>query len=160
VTTDAERNALTRIATSTSADDLKKIMKNAKAVSQLVYHAAFRRLIDISTEHKNDPVARACWKMVHTVEQIRRENGRSVYRMNRLRPKIERDGERAALDYCANNRTDGFQEILDYKMPEYTAEAIVLGYLEEFSEATKTAARKRLADEGINPAIYEGRPLI
>lgn len=156
-----ERAALDRISASTSEADLKAYLKNAKGKSAVVHRAAFDRLVAVSVGEHTDPVAKACWTMIYTVEQIRRELGRPVARMNRLRPKVEREGERAALAYCALNETDGFREILDYGLPQYTAEAIVLGYPEVFPDETlRATARQRLSSSGVDPARYEGVPLI
>lgn len=156
-----EQRALDHLATQTSLDDVRKLMRNARDISPVVYRAAFERLVELSTQESNDPVARACWKMVHTIEQIRRETGRKVWRMNRLRPKIDREGERAAHTYCARNQTDGFQEVLDYGLPEYTAEAIVLGYPSEFSDADLLEiARERLEASGIDASQFVGKPLV
>lgn len=64
--------------------------------------------------------------MVHTVEALRRLKARKVWRKPRMRPKIERDGEVGPREYSALNRTDGFDEVLAYGLPELAAEAIVL----------------------------------
>jgi len=69
--------------------------------------------------------------------------------MNRMRPKIERDGEIAALEYCALSETDGFEEIMNYGTPELTAEAIVLRHPRHFSPAARSAARTRLQHAGV-----------
>lgn len=94
--------------------------------------------------------------MVHTVEEIRRDGGRKVWRMQRMRPKIEREGERAALEYCATHPTNGFQEVIDYGLPEFTAEAILLSFPEAFtSEESRALARAHLVSAGIDPSLYE-----
>ena len=156
-----EKKALDRLGTQTSVDDVQKVMRNARNTSIVVYRAAFKRLVELSTLGASDPVARACWKMVHTIEQIRRENRRKVWRMNRLRPKIEREGAKAALAYCAMSETDGFTEVLEYGLPEYTAEAIILGYPAEFSDPElQKSAMKRLKEAGIEPSQFIGKPLV
>lgn len=87
--------------------------------------------------------------MVHAVEALRRLNGRKVTRMHRMRPKIEKDGEIGALEYCALNKTDGFDEVMEYGMPELTAEAIVLRHASHFSAIALLAARARLEGSGV-----------
>ena len=78
-----------------------------------------------------------------------------------MRPKIEREGEKAALAYCAMSETDGFTEVLDYGLPEYTAEAIILGYPTEFSDPElQKSAMKRLEEAGIDPSRFVGKPLV
>ena len=89
--------------------------------------------------------------MVHTIEGVRKELGRPVWRMNRLRPKIEKDGEIAALEYCARNRTDGFDEVLKYELAEFTAEAIILRFPDTFTdENLREIARTRLVEAGVD----------
>ena len=95
-----------------------------------------------------------CWVMINTVEELRREEirrgaGRKVWRMNHLRPKIDREGEVAALEYCALKETEGFREVLGYGLPELTAEAIVLRHPETFGERVRQVARDRLTREGV-----------
>ncbi len=145
-----EQRALEQIAVSTSVDNLRARLKNARGKSQVVYRATLDRLARVSAGNVDDPVARACWEMVYTIEEIRRESGRKVWRMHRLRPKIEREGEIAALDYCARNETDGFDEVLGYGLPQLTAEAIVLRYRENFADETLRAARDRLSGAGVD----------
>jgi hypothetical protein len=130
--------------------DLRAMMRNARGRSEPVHRAALLRLVEVSASDQADPVAHACWSMVFTIEEIRRENGRKVWRMHRLRPKIEKDGERAALEYCARNLTDGFSEVLGYSLPHLTAEAIVLRYPDAFAVDTLEHARTRLTNAGID----------
>lgn len=153
--TEIEQRTLAEIAESNSVDDLRRRVGNATGKSEVVRLAAFARLISVSASDQSDPVARACWEMVYTIEEIRRENGKS-WRMNRLRPRIEREGEHASLEYCARNRTDGFQEVLDYGLPEYTAEAIVLSFPDAFSDTKlRKIASDRLSEAGIDPTRFD-----
>jgi hypothetical protein len=154
-----EREALDRLAGRESIEEISQIMKNARGRSPAVYRAAFRRLVEVSAKDATNPIARACWEMVHTIEGVRKEAGRSAWRMNRLRPKIEREGEKAALEYCARNRTDGFDEVLEYGLPEFTAEAIVLRFPDDFTDPTlREIARDRLADAGVDVDAAVARP--
>lgn len=147
--TDNEERALARIAMELDPASLLAYARNAQEKSPAVARAAVRRLAAISAKHTPGTVENACWAMVHTVEATRRLNGAKVARMNRMRPKIDKDGEVAALEYCALRETDGFAEIMAYGMPELTAEAIVLRYPDDFSEAAKAAARSRLRQAGV-----------
>jgi hypothetical protein len=144
-----EKKALSYIATETDAEALLRMALNVRERSPVVEKAALRRLADVSAKHAPGTVEHACWQMVHAVEALRRLTGRRVARMNRMRPKIEKDGEIGALAYCALNRTDGFDEIMAYGMPELTAEAIVLRFSEYFSSTVLDGARKRLEQAGV-----------
>lgn len=147
--TENETKALTRIATTTDPGALRQIAANAHGTSQIVEKAALRRLVAVSAKDAPGTVEHDCWAMVHAVEELRRLNGRKVSRMNRMRPKIEKEGEIAALEYCALNETDGFVEVMDYGTPELTAEAIVLRHRGHFSPAAIKAARARLELAGV-----------
>lgn len=147
---DFEARALARIAEETNADTLLAYAGNAQGKSPVVERAALRRLAQVSAKYDVGTVENACWAMVHTVEATRRLKGRKVARMNRMRPKIEKDGEISALEYCALNETEGFAEVMAYGMPELTAEAIVLRYASQFSAAARTAARRRLTEVGVD----------
>lgn len=149
--TQEEERRIAWIATATSTDQLRSTIRNARGKSDAVYRATFARLVQVSASDYADPIARACWEMVHTVEEIRREAGRKVWRMHRLRPNIEREGERAALEYCARHPTEGFDEVLGYGLPEFTAEAIVLRFPDSFAEDTLRTAWDRLTAEGLDP---------
>jgi hypothetical protein len=148
--TKAEADALARIALSTDPEALRNMAANARGKSEAVERAANRRLASVSAQHEPGTVEHACWSMVHAIEELRRVNGRKVSRMNRLRPKIEKDGEVAALAYCVLNETDGFAEVMQYGTPELAAEAIALSHPTHFSEAVLATARARLEREGVS----------
>ncbi|MDG5748716.1 hypothetical protein P8Q88_11085 [Qipengyuania sp. XHP0207] len=146
-----EQQAIDRLVHQTSPEDIRRVMENARDKSPAVHKAAFRRLVEVSAQDADDPISKACWEMVYTVEGIRKQLGRPVWRMNRLRPKIEKDGEIAALEYCARNRTDGFDEVLEYELAEFTAEAIILRFPDTFTdENLRGIARTRLVDAGVD----------
>ncbi len=86
--------------------------------------------------------------MVETVEQIRRDRGTAA-RMSRLRPVAQTRGEREALRSCVSREKPGFREVLDYGLPELTAEAIVIRRAAEFDDALVAIAVARLRDAGI-----------
>lgn len=75
--------------------------------------------------------------------------------MNRLRPKILKEGAVEALAYCARNRTEGFDEVIAYGMPELTAEAIVLSMPEAFPDKIlRQIASDRLTAAGVDAARF------
>lgn len=118
---------------------------------------ARRRLAELAPSAPDNAVAGSLehdfWSMVDTVEQIRRDRGRTVWRMNRLRPIAEHQGVLEALARCIQEETPGFREILDYDLPELTAEAIALRHGEQFSPELLIIARNRLTDAGVTAAI-------
>ncbi|APE29091.1 hypothetical protein BMF35_a2262 [Aurantiacibacter gangjinensis] len=57
----------------------------------------------------------------------------------------------AALEYCARNRTEGFDEVLEHELAEFTAEAIILRFPETFTDKNlREIARTRLVEAGVN----------
>lgn len=130
---------------------LRRMIANARGESEAVAQAALRRLVSLSTAHEAGTIEYDCWAMIHTVEELRRLAGRS-WRMNRLRKKIERDGEIEALRYCASKETGGFSEVLGFGLPDLTAEAIVQRHPDVFDERIRATASARLK------AAIEGAP--
>jgi hypothetical protein len=148
-TTYDEARLLAWIEAATDPKALRQLAQNAASTSSNVERAALRRLAHIAPQHAPGTVPHACWSMVHAVEELRRRAGRKVWRMNRMRRKIEKDGEVAALEYCALRETEGFSEVLAYGVPELTAEAIVIRHSDAFSKEAVAAARERLAQAGV-----------
>lgn len=143
--TPKETKALATIERTFDAARLRQTMLNARGRSETVEKAAFNRLISVSAgAESQDLLARECWEMVFAIEELRRLAGRKVWRMNRLRPTIEEKGVVAALEYCALNQTDGFEEVLAYGREDLLAESIVLRHPDRFSGEAVEAARRRL----------------
>ncbi|MCW4117031.1 hypothetical protein NPA31_018890 [Aurantimonas sp. MSK8Z-1] len=147
--TEMEKKALARIEIEADPDRLLTMIRNAHGKSSVVERAAIRRFAEVSAKNSPGTVEHDCWRMVHVIETLRELKGRRPY-MGRLRPKIKADGEVTALAYCALNRTDGFGEVMEYGMPELTAEAIVLQHPGRFGPDVPSAARKRLAEAGVH----------
>ena len=149
--TSQEAGALALIATASDPDKIRRIADKARGISELVERAALRRIIELESRGEVGTVEHDCWSMILAVEAIRRQVRGKKSPMNRLRPKIAREGEVAALEYLARNRSDGFQEVLEYGMPELTAEAIVIRHgSPTFSETAVRMARKRLEEAGLD----------
>jgi len=149
-TKNQEAAAIARIENCDDPKALRRYLANARGKSKSVEMAALRRLAWVSAKHHAGSVQHACWVSVHVVEELRKLSGRKVSRMNRMRPKIEKDGEVAALTYCILKETDGFPEIMDYGMPELTAEAIALQYPDSFDVDVLRIAKDRLAQRGVD----------
>lgn len=140
-----ETKALATIDKTFDVARLRQIMRNAHDRSEAVEKAAFNKLVSVSAgAESEDPLARECWEMVFAIEELRRIAGRKVWRMNRLRPTIEEKGVVAALEYCALNETDGFEEVLAYGRADLLAESIVLRHQDRFSSDAIEAAQRRL----------------
>lgn len=148
--TAAEVKALEHVDGTSDPEALLSIARNATGRSEAVKQAALRRIARVSAKHAPGTVEHACWEMVHAVEALRRLDGRKVWRMHRMRSKIDRDGEVNALAYCASKRTEGFDEVMAYGVPELAAEAIVLRFAKAFTPDVLAAARRRLEGAGFS----------
>jgi hypothetical protein len=147
-----EARALALIARSDDAERIRGIARNARGKSDLVERAALRRLVALESRGAPGTVENDCWGMILAVEEIRRQVRGRKSPMNRLRPKIAREGERAALEYLALHESDGFREVMEYGVPELSAEAIVIRHGEPtFSAKAIAAARHRLETAGYDP---------
>ena len=144
-----EQMALAAIETETDVDKLLQLIKNARGKSMVVEKAAFEKLVQLQNTHQLGTVESACWQMVHSIETLRKINRRKASPMKRMRPKIEKDGEIGALAYCVAKGTQGFEEIMSYGLPQFTAEWMVLKYPQHFDDATRSKARDRLALRGV-----------
>lgn len=142
--TTPENRALAQVDRITDPALLREMLKNARGQSDALVEAVLRRLVSLSTAHDAGTVEYDCWAMIHTIEELRRLEGRT-WRMNHLRGKIERDGEVEALRYCASKETEGFSEVLGFGLPDLTAEAIVQRHPDVFDEKVRSAAHARLA---------------
>lgn len=146
----AEERALKSVQNINDVGELRKMLANVRGKSEQLERAVFEKLIDVAAgAESDDALARDLWKMVFAVEELRRMAGRPVWRMNRLRPKIESDGAAAALAYCAMNKTEGFDEVLSYGRPDLLAESIALRHADRISEEVLSAAKRRLAEHDL-----------
>jgi hypothetical protein len=147
-----ETSALAVIAASDDVEKVRGIARNARGKSDLVERAAIRRIVVLESRGEPGTVEHDCWGMILAVEEIRRQVRGRKSPMNRLRPKIAREGETAALEYLALHESDGFREVLDYGVPELSAEAIVIRHgTPTFSAKAVAAARNRLQEAGYDP---------
>jgi len=144
--TEAEDRAVQQIAKQTDAKRLRQQAENARGKSELVEKAAIRRLAQIASTHKPGTVEYECWAMINTTEELRRLAG-AASRM-KIRPKITKLREIAALEAAAMSETEGFAELIAFGAPELTAEAIVLRFPQHFTIQAQSASRKRLHEAG------------
>lgn len=147
-----EQRALEYVAFCSDVDKVRSIARKAHGKSDVVERAALRRIVELESKGTPGTVEYDCWQMILAVEEIRRQVRGRKSPMNRLRPKIEREGETAALEYLALHESDGFREVLEYELPELSAEAIVIRHGQPaFSAKAVDAARQRLANAGYDP---------
>ncbi len=145
-----EMRALANVEACDDLAALRTILKNARGKSEAVEKAAFAKIVRVSAGGQDDKVARDCWEMIYAVEELRYLDRGKRAPMHRLRRKIQNDGERASLEYLALNKSEGFQEVVNYGFPELLAEKIVLKHgSPTFSAKAVAAAKRRLEEAGL-----------
>jgi hypothetical protein len=86
-------------------------------------------------------------------EALTAESGQTK-RLSRTKQKLKRAGVKQTLADLAVSPTPslGFIKLVEFKMADMSAEALILKYKAEFDEETVGAARKRLAEHGVELA--------
>lgn len=144
---------LSAIAATDDADRLRQFRENAqKNGVDEVADAAFRRLIEIVSSETPGTLEHDFCSMVTAFEEHRRFDRGKKSPMHRTREKVARVGIHQTLADFATDRkpTAGFEQLLEWGMPELTGEAIVLRHQSEFEPEVTAAARRRLEDAGID----------
>lgn len=145
--------AMRAVATSTDAEQLKRLMERARAMEvSEVYNSAFAKLLSLLPEDAPGTVEHDLWKSIHALEQVRSEEAGKTIRLSRTRQKLKRVGVMKLLEDFATDTasTEGFDMLIERALPELTGEAIVLRHPQHFSEAAVSAARTRLENVGVD----------
>lgn len=148
-----EREALERIPTMDDAAKLRTMRLNALRLgSAQVADAVFQRLVRIVPGEKPGSVEHDFWTSIHAHEEMLTEKNGKATRMSRTRQKATKEGVVKVLEAFATaaKPADGFQMLLDRKMPELTGEAVILRHPEAFAPSVVEAARRRLAGAGVD----------
>lgn len=116
-----------------------------------LYHAAFRRLCELSGGAHDDTVAFEFWRAIVALEEILSEARGKTVRLGRTRPKIKLVGELRTIEdlVLAPRESEGFRLLVEHGLGDLTAEYIVLRYPDRFSPAAAAAARERLEGAGV-----------
>lgn len=144
---------LNLIAGCEDSDKLRTWIDNARQGGQsAIAEAAFRRLIAVLAQEEPGTVEYDFWQTIHAFEHILKEERGRTTRLSRTRQKVARVGEIETLRSWAvsTKGTDGFDMLIERKMPELTGEAIVLRHAHKFDGAVVAAARARLEGAGVN----------
>lgn len=132
---------------------LRQWIDNAhKSNANEIEDAAFRRLIEISPMETDGPLERDMWRSIYALEQVLSLERSRTTRLARTRQKIARVGMFQTVSDLASAKkiSEGFQMLISRKMPELTAEAVVLRHPEEFPADVIASAREKLESEGID----------
>jgi hypothetical protein len=134
------------------ATKLRNLMANAKKLGRDdVYFDAVRQIARIEGQNIADPLeADFAITMKALEEALTAESGQTK-RLNRTRQKLKRAGVKQTLADLAVSPTPslGFMKLVEFKMGDMSAEALILRYKSEFDDETVGAARKRLEEHGV-----------
>jgi hypothetical protein len=156
VTSSAENKALAAIEDLEDTSRLRAFMVNAKSRSDVVYDAAFQRLVTVQAKGPVGSAERDLWKVIHAIEELKREDSGKTVRLSYLRRDIEKLGIIPAINKLVSKPgpSERFQELIERGYPQLTAEAVVLKHPADFSPQSVELSEKRLRDAGIDPAIF------
>lgn len=148
-----ERAALDRIPAMDDPAKLRTMRLNALRLgSTEVADAVFQRLVRIVPGEEPGSVEHDFWTSIHAQEEMLSEKNGKATRLTRARQKATKEGVLKVLEDFATAKqpTDAFQMLVDRKMPELTAEAVILRHPESFDASVVEAARARLVEAGVN----------
>ena len=132
---------------------LRRYMKNAKDRDMnVVYEAAFERLIAVQPSVQVGTVAHDVWRSVHALEEIRTEEERKTVRLSRTRQAIRNKGEiRTVLDLVRKRTaSSGFCMLKQRDRLELSFEALVVAREEYFPADAVRMAGARLESCGVD----------
>jgi hypothetical protein len=156
----ANARILEAIAACADPDKLRTYLKNSRDRNEpTVADAAFRKLISILPSAKPGTIEHDLWQTIHAFEQVLSEERGRTTRLSRTHQKVAHVGERKTLEDWAlsDKRTEGFEMLLERKMPELTGEAIVLRHASSFGNDVVKAASEKLIGAGIDPGTLRKR---
>ena len=139
-----------------SCDDpasLRRYMKNARDRDmELIYDAAFERLIAVQPSAEVGTIAHDVWRTIHALEEIRTEEEGKNIRLSRTRQAIRNKGEiRTVLDLVRKSKpSSGFEMLKQRDRLDLSFEALVVAREEHFPADAVHKARSRLEGVGVD----------
>jgi isopentenyl diphosphate isomerase/L-lactate dehydrogenase-like FMN-dependent dehydrogenase len=134
---------------------LRNLMTNAKRLGREdIYFDAVRQIARIEGQNIDDPLEADFAIAMRALEEALTAESGQTKRLSRTRQKLKRAGVKQTLADLAASPTpsQGFIKLVEFKMADMSAEALILKYKAEFDEETVGAARKRLAEHGVELA--------
>src|SRR5258708_83512 len=123
--------------------NLKNLMANAKRLGREdVYQVAFRQLCRVEGRNINDPLESAFAVVMRALEEALSQEAGKTKRLSRTRQKLGRAGVRKTLaDLALKPKPSlGFMKLLEFKMADMSAEALILKFHDQFEPHVVDAA--------------------
>jgi hypothetical protein len=134
---------------------VRNLLENARrsGKDELVFKCQVR-LAKLEGARYESPLEREFWAAITAAEELASAKNGKKTRLSRTRQKVARVGIKQCLEDWAFHKgtTQGFDILVEGGHPELTGEAIVVRHSKEFAAEVVEAARKRLADHGIEPS--------
>ncbi|MEZ0259752.1 MAG: hypothetical protein ACAH80_02005 [Alphaproteobacteria bacterium] len=137
----------------TDPDEIRTVMDNAKSKNRMdVYWVAFRRFCEVGGKDYSEPLYQDFYAMLAAYESLLTEKNDRKTPASRTRQKLARHGVQKCLEDWAMSKTatQGFTLLVENKMPQYTAEAVVVKHADKFPQEVVAAAQKRLIANGVD----------
>src|SRR5579862_3446418 len=118
-------------------DKLRNWMANARRLGhEDIYRDAFRQLCRIEGREIDDPLASEFACVMRALEEALTEESGRTKRLSRTRQKLGRVGVRQTLTDLAlkPKPSTGFLKLIEFKMADMSAEALILKYKDKFGE--------------------------
>jgi hypothetical protein len=138
------------------ATKLRNLMTNAKRLGRDdIYLDAVRQIARIEGQDIDDPLEADFAIAMRALEEALTAESGQTKRLSRTRQKLKRAGVKQTLADLAVSPmpSAGFKKLVEFKMADMSAEALILKYKSEFDEGTIAAARKRLEEHGVTLPI-------
>ena len=133
------------------ATKLRNLMTNAKRLGRIdIYFDAVRQIARIEGLNIDDPLEADFAIVMRALEEALTAESGQTKRVSWTKQKLKRAGVRQTLADLAVSPTPsvGFMKLIEFKMGDMSAEALILKYKSEFDEETVTAARNVLKNMG------------
>lgn len=131
---------------------IRQLMTNADARgAEALVAACSRRLYELGGINVDDPVERRLWQAVAAYEETLRKKHGKAQKASYTRRKIAAKGAIVTLaDWASDSKmTEGFKALVESGMAEFTGEFVVVEFADRFDPAVVAAARRRLAEYGV-----------
>ena len=140
---------LTRIDGITDTNKLRGIMANAKGVSDEHYFRSFKRLLTVTGEKYEDKIEKAFSNFLVAYEVfLKDDNGGKNIKATRTRQAVTNKGIKKTIEDLVKSSkpSTGFMRLMEYNMPVYTLEYLMVENDHDFSDGIVESALDKLVN--------------